>query len=303
MRLSQVMRAEGLEPERSTLILHRPKPPGLRRLLPWIAAEQPEVFDAYQSVHSRPAQATLRGRPVTLSFVTVGEGRLAFAGAFAVAIAGERPLWEIYADPRFEMLRREREATHGLVHDDEDDEAAAARREDLRLVFRLDPLAAMSDLKWRLIVPASGTRAYVRLAESFDPHILAIAEASLLAPAAPEWRDLLLTAAEVRTLPQAWATRLAEWRGIYLIVDEADGARYVGSAYGAENLLGRWRAHVAGDRGITAELRRRRTEGFRFSILERLSPDTPPEAVIRLEQTWMDRLHSRRFGLNTGERP
>lgn len=300
MRLSQVMRAEGMEPGQATLILHRPKPPHLRRMLPWIAAERPEVFDAYQSVHSRPAQATLRGRPLTLSFVTVAEGRLAFAGAFGVEVAGEQPLLEIYAAPRFEVLRQEREDASGPIREDEEGDGAAAKRDDVRLVFRLTPLAAMASLKGRLLIPASGTRAYVRLADSYDPAILAIGEASLLAPTMPDWRSLILTGPEVRMLPREWELRLSEWRGVYLIVDERDGARYVGSAYGAENLLGRWRAHVAGERGVTVELRRRDPVSFRFSILDLTSPAAPAEEVVRLEQTWMERLHTRDFGLNAG---
>lgn len=270
MRLSQVMRAEGLEPTEATLILHRPTPLGLRRRLPWIAAERPGEFDAYQNVHSRPAQATLRGRPVTLSFVTVAEGRLAFAGAFSVTVAGERSLREILADPHFGILRREREATRGPAREDEDDEEAS-RPESLRLVFRLGPLAAMAALKGRLVIPASGTRAYVRLVESYNPNVLAIAEASLLTPSVPGWRDMVLRTDEVRDLPGAWAARLTDWQSIYLIVDESDGARYVGSASGAGGFLARWRQHVAREaEGITAKLRERDPSRFRFSILERV---------------------------------
>jgi len=99
-------------------------------------------------------------------------------------------------------------------------------------------------------------------------------------------------------LPQNWAARLREWRGVYLITDETDGARYVGSAYGQENLLGRWQAHVARDRGVTRDLARRDPVNFRFSILERVSPDMAADEVIALEHDWMDRLHTRRYGLN-----
>jgi hypothetical protein len=93
-------------------------------------------------------------------------------------------------------------------------------------------------------------------------------------------------------------TLLREWRGVYLIVDQTDGARYVGSAYGADNLLGRWRAHVQGDQGITAKLRARNPAHFHFAILERMAPDDPAEDVIAREMTWIARLDTRRHGLN-----
>ena len=99
-------------------------------------------------------------------------------------------------------------------------------------------------------------------------------------------------------MPSAHAARLREWRGVYLIVDEADGQRYVGSASGAENLLGRWQAHVARDRGVTAELGKRDPTGFRFSILELLAPSASAEEVLAIEGNWKDRLATRSWGLN-----
>jgi len=105
-------------------------------------------------------------------------------------------------------------------------------------------------------------------------------------------------ALKLNRLLQNWAARLREWRGVYLITDETDGARYVGSAHGQDNLLGRWQAHVARDRGITRELARWDPANFRFSILERVSPAMAADEVITLEHDWMNRLHTRRHGLN-----
>lgn len=80
--------------------------------------------------------------------------------------------------------------------------------------------------------------------------------------------------------------------------DRSDGARYVGSAYGETNLLGRWQAHVAGDAGVTVELARRDPAGFDFSILERVSPDMEIGDITIREQGWMTRLHTKVDGLN-----
>ena len=72
----------------------------------------------------------------------------------------------------------------------------------------------------------------------------------------------------------------------------------MGAAYGEENLLGRWRAHIAGDLGVTRELSKRETKNFRFSILELLAPDAATEEVVDRERRWMDRLHTIEYGLN-----
>jgi hypothetical protein len=49
-----------------------------------------------------------------------------------------------------------------------------------------------------------------------------------------------------------------EWRGIYYIFDVSDGKGYVGSAYGNDDLLGRWMNYTSvghgGNRLISCRL-------------------------------------------------
>lgn len=89
-----------------------------------------------------------------------------------------------------------------------------------------------------------------------------------------------------------------QWRGIYFIADETDGKGYVGSAYGSENILGRWRDYARTGHGGNVGLRERADHPLRFSILQRVSPDMDPAEVIELEASWNRRLHSRDLGLN-----
>lgn len=53
-----------------------------------------------------------------------------------------------------------------------------------------------------------------------------------------------------------------------------------------------------GMRSGNVELKGRDPTSFRFSILQRVSPDMEVSDVIALEATWNERLHSREFGLN-----
>ncbi len=89
-----------------------------------------------------------------------------------------------------------------------------------------------------------------------------------------------------------------EWRGIYFIYDESDGKGYVGSAYGKDNILGRWLSYKASGHGGNKQLCKRYPKNFRFSILQRVSPDMDADDVIRIEGTWKERLHTRDYGLN-----
>lgn len=74
---------------------------------------------------------------------------------------------------------------------------------------------------------------------------------------------------------------------------------YVGSACRAENLLGRWRNYGATGHGGNKLLRRRDPKNFRFSILQRVSPEADSASVVAVENSWKERLHTREpFGLN-----
>src|SRR5580692_6699558 len=83
------------------------------------------------------------------------------------------------------------------------------------------------------------------------------------------------------------------------IFDTSDGKGYVGSAYGDSNLLGRWLEYAASGHGGNRLLQQRDPRQFRFTILQRVSPDERDDDVIRLEGTWKQRLHTRPpYGLN-----
>ena len=103
---------------------------------------------------------------------------------------------------------------------------------------------------------------------------------------------------ELERIPKSWQAALREWRGIYYVFDTRSKKGYVGSAYGKDNLLGRWLGYAKSGHGGNKKLRLLKPAGFRFSILERISPDTPPEEVIKRENEWKTRLHTREFGLN-----
>ena len=115
----------------------------------------------------------------------------------------------------------------------------------------------------------------------------------------PEWDAIDLTWDQLGVLPKRWKSKLSEWRGIYYIFDTSDRKGYVGSAYGASNLLGRWLTYAACGHGGGRLLWQRDTRNFRFTILQRVSPDMEPGDVIQLESSWKQRLHTREpYGLN-----
>jgi hypothetical protein len=142
-------------------------------------------------------------------------------------------------------------------------------------------------------------RSWWRRAHKNVMPVLAVREESALEADMPEWDGLNLRWDELAVLPSRWRAALSQWRGIYLIFDESDGKAYVGAAYGNQNLLGRWRGYAATGHGGNRLLHERDRKNFRFTILQRVSPDMTAEDVIRLEGSWKDRLHTRApHGLN-----
>ena len=291
MTFDSLLREAGIAAGDVALCLHKPGDPAVRRAMLVMAEDRPDLFEAYQSTHSAIQEATVRKRPVFASFVMTVTGELTFIGLYERHETGQLAEADITEDTVFsEML--------SWVEADLVGSSNLVQRLASRIRFDFRPLAALSDLSKRLVVADPGGRNYVRLAETTPLTIVEIKRRASVVPPMPRWDDLTLTKGELAAIPRDWALRLSEWRGIYLITDEADGARYVGAAYGEENLLGRWRAHVAGDTGVTAELHKRQTARFRFSILELLAPTAMIEEVTVREQSWITRLHTRDFGLN-----
>jgi hypothetical protein len=97
--------------------------------------------------------------------------------------------------------------------------------------------------------------------------------------------ELDFTWNQLSVLPKRWKTKLSEWRRIYYIFDRSDGEGCVGSAYGSEDLLGRWRNYANSGHGGNRFLRERNAQNFHFTILELAAPTMDADEVIRRENT------------------
>ncbi|MDB5342467.1 MAG: nuclease family protein [Schlesneria sp.] len=175
----------------------------------------------------------------------------------------------------------------------------AVAREAIQL-FDLVPNNHLSDFKGRVIVSWPPPEiAWSRWANSKNKfEVAALYDDSILDRALPDWRELVLTWQQLQVMPMKLRAKLSEWRGVYFILDSGSGKGYVGSAYGKDNICGRWLNYRKTGHGNNKRLIGCLPQNLIFSILERVSPDLPPEEVIGLEQTWKARLHTREHGLN-----
>lgn len=288
MNLNDLLVAKSLNPEEILVFRHRPNEPQLRKILPRLAAEEPEVFNAYQQTHGLRVENAMRSLKQVVSFIGHAPGKALFVGAYAIGAAKQISRDEFWNIPAYAKLKPF--GMRGFA--DEDDRKSV-------LWFDLTLTDFYADWKGKLVVDWPGLeRSWWRRAHNNDFRILAIHEESALGVHMPSWDSIDLSWAELSFLPSSWRTRLSEWRAIYYIFDVSDGKGYVGSACGSENLLRRWLEYAASGHGGNRQLRQRDPSNFRFSILQRVSPDMEADEVIRLEGSWKDRLHTRTLGLN-----
>ena len=286
LEFNDLLEKNKISPSNVLIMRHRPIETSLRRVLPWFASDKPHLFNAYQQIQAGVnAERALQRASILASFIGEKPKLATFVGLFEVGESreiSEREYWQI---PAMKELHR-----YGL-------QKGALRQNSLW--FDLKQAELFQQHQGRLVIEWSGLeRSWYRWAHKNTFPIAQLLETSSFAEQMPDWKEISLTWMELNSLPSAWQTSMSQWRGIYLIFDALDGKSYVGSAYGADNILGRWLNYASTGHGGNKALRKRDPTNFIFSILERVSPDLDTESVVSLESTWKRRLNTREYGLN-----
>lgn len=289
MTLNDLLQAQGIAPDTVLVMRHRPHEPELNRVLPWLAAERPDLFNAYQQTQGERVERAMASAAYLASFIGREGGRALFVGLYAIGGAQTLTADQFWKVPASAELRK-----FGM--------RGFTPTEERRTIqwFDLSLRDFYAHWKGKLVVSwPPPERSWWRRAHRNEMPVVAVLEESALDAEMPEWENISLSWEQLAVVPTTWRAKLAEWRAIYYIFDASDGKGYVGSAYGSSNLLGRWLNYAARGHGGNVLLRERNSKDFQFSILQRVSPDMDAADVIRLEATWKERLHTRHpFGLN-----
>jgi hypothetical protein len=288
MDLKDLLSEKGIDAKMSRVLVmrHVPMESAMKEALPGLAAEYPDVYNAFEQAHYPRAEKQLAQAAFLASFIGHRAKEALLVGLYRVR--GSHPIsyeeyWKIPANITLKKL--------GMTGWTE------ANHRSAMLWFDLELTDTLQEWKGKLVVgwpPLE--RNWTRWADSNAFPIKAILEESSLDKGMPPWNELILTWEKLAYLPKSWIAKLSEWRGIYLIVDGTDGKGYVGSACGEENLYGRWRNYADSGDGGNQLLRKRVPDKFVFSILELVSPTMNPQDVIQIESSWKKRLHTREFG-------
>lgn len=274
-----LLKAEDIDPQGVVVLRHRPYEPELRRLFPWLIAERRDLFDAYQRTHGRPVESSVSRATHVASFFGNAAGKALFVGMYRVAGQALITRDEYWAMPEHREL-----ASFGMT---------GLQKREACLLFELEPITPMSEWSGRLVCGWPGLeRAWRRWAANNVFPVKAISEENLLVASMPAWNHLVLDWRQLQALPSSWKAALRQWRGIYYIRHRASGKGYVGSAYGQDNLLGRWLNYAASGHGGNNLLRGLDPGAFEFSILQLVAQDLAMDEVIALERSWKLRLHT-----------
>jgi hypothetical protein len=287
MNLNDLLRGGGIDPQHVLVLRHRPHEPELNKVLPWLAVERPDLFNAYQATQGEKLERAMQGMAGTgyvASFIGHEPGKALYVGLYSIKSSKPLSIDEFWRVPAYAELKEKFGMTGW----------ATREASDSVLWFELSPTDFYSDWKGKLIVGwPPPERSWWRRAHRNEIPVTAVLEDSALDAVMPEWGKIELTWEQLSILPARWKSALSQWRGVYYIFDTSDRTGYVGSAYGESNLLGRWLSYAAYGHGGNKLLRQRDPRNFLFTILQRVSPDLDSGDVIRLESSWKQRLHTR----------
>lgn len=280
--LGSLLAEADIDPRAVVVMRHQPYEPQLRALFPSIALEARDLYNAYQSAHNSRAESALRKASYLASFIADGAGRALFIGMYRVcgAVPVNREQWLAIPENRRLM-------DLGMLSWIEKGRTEA-------LWFDLKLTEFYHDWFGRLVIHwPPPDRSWYRWADRNDFAIQAVHAENALESPSVTWEQIALSWDELSFLPRKLRDSLMHWRGIYLITDRLDGCQYVGSASGADNLLGRWQNYSKSGHGGNKLLKPRDRQNFVFSILQRVSPDMPSDEVVAIENSWKLRLRTR----------
>lgn len=270
LTFNDLLMLEGIEPAQVRLVRHQDN-----RLRPGRLYEawrnDRDVFEDYQSVQSKNRFPV---NDLLASFVVTEARKTVFVGLYRVGGVRTLPAGSV------DVLVRHDTSGH--------------YKYDLQLVDQLADYRDRAVIDW-----GAGVRSWVQRAASQAKPIIEIAKQ--YEPRFPGFREFVRPVDDVPKLPNGWQQVLRSVKGVYLLVDLECGEQYVGSAKGAESLLGRWISYAdggdGGDVGLKAAARKGRRH-YQVSVLEVVDENTPDETIERIESYWKNKLLSRQFGLN-----
>jgi hypothetical protein len=102
MNFTDLLHGKHIDPQKVLVLRHRPLEPELRKVLPWLAAEKPEVFNAYQQAQTRQVEQEMARAGYVAAFIGHEPGKALFVGLYTVVTP--TAYWKIAANVSLRRL-------------------------------------------------------------------------------------------------------------------------------------------------------------------------------------------------------
>jgi hypothetical protein len=247
--------------------------------------QEPGLFELYQSYQSKPVFHKVNQ---VVSFYGMAGTKAGFYGIYKV--------------------KRCIPASEGVVPRSGNRSDVTSGQTKFYYDLALDERSA--DLRDRLVIDWGGsTRMWAQLLSN-KTVVELLAPGRKLAPFT-DYLEFSLPFEQLQNLVASDGSSHRDWKapldsvaGIYLISDETSGDLYVGSAYGADGIWGRWKKYGEcghGGNKLLMKLLERdpdRKKHFRFSVLQTLPKSMRRDEVISREVLYKQKFGKRATALN-----
>jgi hypothetical protein len=201
MNLNDLLKGQDIDPQHVIVLRHRPHEPELNKVLPWLAAKRPELFNAYQQTQGERlerAMQKMQGGGFVASFIGHEPGKALFVGLYSIGASKPITYEKFWQVPAFIELK-EKFGMVGYTREEARDSA---------LWFDLTLTDFYKDWKGKLIVKWPPPElSWWRRAHLNEMSVVAILEDSALDAAMPKWDEIELTWEELGVIPTPWETK------------------------------------------------------------------------------------------------
>ena len=197
MNLNDLLQGKDIDPKHVIVLRHRPNAPELNKVLPWLAAEKPDLFNAYQQTQGERVERAMQamtGIGYVASFIGREPGKALFVGLYSIGKSKPLSRKEFWQVPAYVELKKF--GMRGFA--DEHPEGSV-------LWFDLALTDFYAHWKGKLTVGwPSPERSWWRRAHLNVIPVVAVLEDSALDAAMKEWDEIEFSWEELGILPTRW---------------------------------------------------------------------------------------------------
>ena len=84
MNLNDLLRGKSIDPKQVLVMRHRPSEPGLNKVMPWLAAERHDLYNAYQQAQGEKVERVMQKANYVASFIGKEPGKALFIGLYSI---------------------------------------------------------------------------------------------------------------------------------------------------------------------------------------------------------------------------